>query len=108
MHSVKKRPVFSALICIGAIVGTGAPVFFMQSPPTEAFAVAAVFPPWWSDARVRSAVDPVGAISSTGRISTVVTVYGGADLRSQLRNAGAWLVLNPQLTGCGQRQESAA
>lgn len=90
----------TATILVTALVAV-----MISTPATSSFVVAAVFPPWWSAADVREAVDPLGATSSTGRTPNVVTVYGGADLQSRLRKAGAWLILDPRVLACGPRSE---
>ena len=97
---------FSAYAATIAVTTTSA--IFVATPPPSAFAVAAVFPPWWSAASVRLALDPIDATSSTGRMPTVVTVYGGPGLQQRLRSAGAWLILDPRLIDCGGRPETSA
>jgi len=89
-----------AAACAIVIALTAVPAAAAAARPVTPFAVAAVFPPWWSAARVRSAVVPVGEISATGRAATIVSVIGGADLSQRLRAAGAWLILNPEIVGC--------
>lgn len=105
-NSAKLLLNISAYAATIAVTTTSA--IFVATPPTSAFAVAAVFPPWWSAADVRLAVDPIDATSSTGRSPTVVTVYGGPGLQQRLRNAGAWLILDPRLIACGGRPETSA
>lgn len=91
------EPTVAALaILVSTIV-----VVLVSAPPASAFVVTAVFPPWWSAAEIRRVVTPIGAASSTGRTPNVVTVYGGADLQPQLRQAGVWLILDPRLLNCG-------
>lgn len=96
---------FEVLTYLALILGTAGISLVMAAPSTSAFVVAAVFPPWWSASDVRQAVDPIGATSSNGRMPNVVTVYGGADLQSRLRQAGAWLILDPRIGACGPRLE---
>ena len=85
------------------ILVSGAATIFMAEPSDSAFGVAAVFPPWWSADDVRKAVDPIGVAASSGRTPNVVTVYGygAGDLQLQLRQAGAWLILDPRVLACG-------
>lgn len=103
MNSTRSRPVLKAVACATAIALTAAPALAIAARPDTPFAVAAVFPPWWSAERVRAAVEPLGEISSMGRTATVVTVIGGGDLSQGLRSAGAWLILDPELAGCTPR-----
>ncbi len=98
----------SASLCAAAVLLTSAPALVMAARPAQAFAVAAVFPPWWSAGRVRAVVGPIGAIAAEGRLPTVVTVYGGGDLARSLSAAGAWLILDPTLAGCGRPPERTA
>ena len=84
-----------------AILASTAVVVIVSAPPASAFVVTAVFPPWWSAAEVRRVVTPIGAASSSGRTPNVVTIYGGVELQSQLRQAGVWLILDPRLLTCG-------
>jgi hypothetical protein len=85
------------------ILVTGVAAVLMAAPSDPAFGVAAVFPPWWSADDVRKAVDPIGAAASSGRTPNIVTVYGygAGDLQLQLRQAGAWLILDPRVLACG-------
>jgi hypothetical protein len=108
MTSSTGRPVLQTAACAAVIALTAAPAIALAARPATPFAVAAVFPPWWSAERVRAAVEPVGEISSTGRAATVVSVLGGADLAERLRSAGAWLILNPELVGCATRPGAEA
>jgi len=87
---------------IGMIAATAAPALAIAARPVQPFAVAAVFPPWWTGDRVRSAIDPMDAVTSEGRLATVVVVYGGSGLEQRLRTAGAWMILDPRIADCGQ------
>lgn len=80
-------------------------VVLVSAPPSSAFIVTAVFPPWWSTADVNRAVSPIGAQASSGRTPNVVTIYGGADLQASLRRAGVWLILDPRLLDCSPSPE---
>jgi hypothetical protein len=69
---------------------------FQIHPGTEVVAVA--FPPWWSTQRVfEAAASANAAIVTTTAIPTVLVVrpdkHGGL---TQLRDAGAWLAVDPQ------------
>jgi hypothetical protein len=85
------------------ILATAATSVVMAAPSDSTFGVAAVFPPWWSADDVRKALEPIGAVASSGRTANVVTVYGynAGDIQPQLRQAGAWLILDPRVLACG-------
>jgi hypothetical protein len=83
-----------------AVVISLAPALAVAARPEQPFAVAAVFPPWWSRARVETAVADIGVVTGHGRLGAVVSLTGGADLERQLKMAGAWAVLDPRLAGC--------
>lgn len=77
----------------------GAAVAFEAGPRTPR-QVAAVFPPWWSQARILEAARDAGAIAAIGGARNVVVVVADDDhLPSRLNAAGALLQLNPTLTG---------
>jgi hypothetical protein len=83
----------------------GAAVAFEAAPRTPR-QVAAVFPPWWSPARVFAAASDAGAITAIGGARNVVIVVADDDqLPARLNAAGALLQLNPSLTGlCAEDQ----
>ncbi|QTC92221.1 hypothetical protein IFJ75_04780 [Brevundimonas goettingensis] len=68
--------------------------------PTQPFAAAAVFPLWWSRQRVETAVADLAMTARPGRLPAVINVTGGATLHHQLREAGAWILLDPRLVTC--------
>jgi hypothetical protein len=63
---------------------------------------AAFFPPWWSAARAFEAAGSAGQVSQVGALSTILIVHSTErDLGARLREAGAWLVVNPiDLASC--------
>lgn len=83
----------------------GAAVAFDAAPRTPR-QVAAVFPPWWSPARVFAAASEAGAVTAIGGASNIVIVVADDDqLPARLNAAGALLQLNPSLTGlCAEDQ----
>ncbi|NBB51356.1 hypothetical protein GVN24_24020 [Rhizobium sp. CRIBSB] len=97
------RSLKRVVLCAGVVVLTAVPALAVAARPSQPFAVAAVFPPWWTATQARSAVDPLDQASSQGRFANVVIVYGAPGLQQRLRNAGAWLLLDPGLVGCTQR-----
>lgn len=77
----------------------GAAVAFEASPRSPR-QIAAVFPPWWPQARVLEAARDAGAITAIGGVRNIVVVVADDDaLPSRLNAAGALLQLNPTLTG---------
>ncbi|MBB5747688.1 hypothetical protein [Brevundimonas variabilis] len=88
-----------------AILASTVAVVLVSAPPSSAFVVTAVFPPWWSAAEIRQAVTPIGVAASVGRTGNIVTIYGGVDLQARLQRAGAWLILDPRLLNCGPSPE---
>jgi hypothetical protein len=59
--------------------------------------VAAVFPPWWNAARAITSAGTAGTAVRFGAFGFVVVVFS-AD-RAQLKSHGAWLLLDPVVTG---------
>lgn len=77
----------------------GAAVAF-EAAPRSPRQVAAVFPPWWPQARVLEAAREAGVITVVGGVRNVVIVVADDDyLPVRLNAAGAFLLLNPELTG---------
>lgn len=82
-----------ALASLVAVVALGA-------GPRTPRQVAAVFPPWWSSARIVAAAGQAGAITGFGGARNVVLVTAAdTDLPRRLNAAGALLQLDPVLTG---------
>ena len=77
------------------------PALAVAARPTQPFAAAAIFPPWWSRDRVEAAVADLGTVTRHGRLPAVVSLMGGEDLQQQLLKAGAWIVIDPRLAACG-------
>ena len=67
-------------------------------------AVVALFPPWWetTDAFMAAIGADVGHVVASGRWPSMVLIPAdGIDPRPRLREAGAWLLLEPTgLAGC--------
>ncbi|MFN3669013.1 MAG: hypothetical protein ACK4VY_06870 [Brevundimonas sp.] len=93
--------------CVATIVATATPGAPSGPPSFGPSVVAAVFPPWWSAERIRRAVDPLGAVGASGRLPTLVTVYGGRDLERNLRTVGAWFILKPRRAGVSRETAAA-
>jgi hypothetical protein len=74
-----------------------------QGVGSEGTVRAAVFPPWWNATRSFLAASAAGvAIIRTGAIPAILIVrLDHADSLARLRQAGVWLLLDPQaLGGC--------
>jgi hypothetical protein len=99
------RVLIELFASVMAILASTVAVVLVSAPPSAAFVVTAVFPPWWSAAEIDEAVTPMGVAASGGRTPNIVTIYGGADLQAQLRRAGVWLILDPRLLTCGPSPE---
>lgn len=94
------RSLLRLLLVGGAVALSLAPALAVAARPQQPFAAAAVFPPWWSPARIDAAVADIGAVTGHGRFAAVVALTGGADLEQRLKQAGAWAVVDPRLAGC--------
>lgn len=97
MFSLRKfrRVGISALVATATLI----PALSIAAQPRTPFAVAAVFPPWWSAQRVHAAAEAAGTVSQVGRWNTVV-VYGGTDLGARLTQVGAWAIVDPSIADC--------
>lgn len=56
--------------------------------------LAAVYPPWWSDARIAGAAASAGDIAAAGGVRNVLVIHGDpTGLAARVRRSGALLVL---------------
>lgn len=86
-----KRFLSGLLVCV-AIGASVTPAVVVAAAPRTPFAVAAVFPPWWSAERVEAAAGALGTIESRGAAPSVVVIVGDAGLEQRARRSGAvWL-----------------
>lgn len=72
--------------------------------PAGAEVAAVVFPPWWSAQQAMTASASANAtVIRTGVVPAILIVQlAGPDGLQRLRDAGAWLALDPQaIGGCG-------
>lgn len=67
-------------------------------PQHDSSTIAVIFPPWWTAQQSLLAAASAGAsIVRTGKIPAIVVVEPGArDGLKRLRDAGAWISLDPQ------------
>ncbi len=87
------------LIVISGLFGS-----IISGTPGQDGALAAVFPPWWSAARVFSAAAKAGDILDSGAVPFIPIVKSPKPgLGARLHAAGALLLLNPlDAGGCGR------
>lgn len=94
------RVVASVLATLSAIGVTAVMAVTVGSP--IAITIVAVFPPWWSAARVFQAAASAGEIVDVGRVPSMIVVRSDRSaLAARLRAAGALATLNADdLGGC--------
>lgn len=81
----------------------------VQAGPQSPREIAAVFPPWWSQAETLAAARRAGAVSAIGGWRNVVVVAADDDgLPRRLNTAGALLQLDPILSGLCNAPTDAA
>jgi len=85
----------AAALLLASVIAVAA-LSFRVRPGTEIVAVA--FPPWWSSQQVFEAAASADAtIVRTTAISTLLVVKPDSNAGlNRLRQAGAWLALDPQ------------
>jgi len=84
----------TGLIALFGIIASLPPV------PAQTTTLMAVFPPWWTASHVWQAAESAGYVVGVGGRSWAVVVHSPSnDLVSRLRQAGAWLVLDPRGLG---------
>jgi len=65
------------------------------APRPDDRVMAAVYPPWWSDARIGGAAASAGAIAAGGGVRNVVLIQAEAPgLAARVRRTGALLLLD--------------
>jgi hypothetical protein len=87
------------LLLLASALGIG----WIGLRPAVGAPVAAIFPPWWNAERVfAAAASAGGAIVREGAWPSILVVSAAdGDLPHRLREAGAWLLVNPTaLDGC--------
>ena len=90
---------------IGAAFLTLAPIVSASAAPRDPARAAAVFPPWWTAMQAGAAA---GDVAGMGGAPFVVIVRGAPEtLTAQLRQAGAWLILEPNSFGLCEAKEPA-
>lgn len=82
------------------------PLFFALSvAPSQSNVLAAMFPPWWSDAEIMASAAEAGFPLKLGAARWILLVRRReADLRARLHAAGALFVFDPSVsTICGHQ-----
>lgn len=93
--SIKRAWRASSMLLAASFVAIAA---LSLKPQRDSSTVAVVFPPWWSTQQSLLAAASAGAsIVRTSSIPAIVVVEPGAnDGLKRLRDAGAWVSLDPQ------------
>jgi hypothetical protein len=89
------------LPALGLLAASVVASAWLSLRPSDDHFVAAVFPPWWGEARSIAAVaDAGGAIVGWGALSSVVLARSdGSDFVARLHAAGAMFLLDPSPLG---------
>jgi hypothetical protein len=98
------------LPALGLLAASFAGLCWLELQPVDENFVAAVFPPWWSEARSIAAVTAAdGAILGWGRPrSIVITRSNHPGFAERLHDAGAVLLIEPSyLSGCSTSTRKA-
>jgi hypothetical protein len=83
---------------LGSLIGA---LGLSMQPPASGL-VALFFPPWWGAAKSMLAAAADGSVVRFGALPFIVIIAPDSDAPAgQIRQSGAWLVLNPQFGGCG-------
>jgi hypothetical protein len=95
-----------AAAATGQVLLIGAAILASLYPATGAAAsadpshVAAIFPPWWPQARAIAAAGSAGDILGVGAAPFVILVHGDpATLQRKARSAGALIVFSSERAG---------
>ncbi len=89
-----RRFVTGVVLCV-AIGASVAPAIAVAGAPRTPFAVAAVFPPWWSADRIDAAANALGVIDARGAVPNIVVIIGDAGLEQRARRSGALWLADP-------------
>jgi hypothetical protein len=82
-------PVLAFLAFTAPVVALGA------GPGPHARSVAAVYPPWWGDARIGQAAASAGAIAAGGGLRNVILVSGEpGQIAERARRSGALFLID--------------
>jgi hypothetical protein len=98
MTGIGRRPLLVAVLVLCCSVLALAA---LQAQPRDGDDVAAIFPPWIDGSEAIGRIGAAGgALVRTGITESILVVHGeGADFAARLRQAGAWLVVDPVAFG---------
>jgi len=88
---------------LGLLAASFAASCWLALRPVDPHFVAAVFPPWWSEARsIAAVVSAEGALVGRGGLASIVVTRSDLpDFDARLRQAGALVLLEPsRLLSC--------
>jgi hypothetical protein len=95
-------PAWVGIVSVACLGGFGLFAALMSGPGSGP--VAAIFPPWWTEARALEAAARAGPVLRIGMANIVLVLPDAANGRSRLWRAGAWLLLTPRgFAGCAAR-----
>ncbi|MCC5976750.1 MAG: hypothetical protein JJU21_01685 [Salinarimonas sp.] len=98
-----------ALLLLFGLATLGAPLALIAGPKDASDGIAVIFAPWIDEATAMSRVgDAGGAVIRAGGAGFVsVVMPQSPDFAQNIRAAGAWLLLDPQVVGvCSTTTES--
>ncbi|ESR24214.1 hypothetical protein [Lutibaculum baratangense] len=91
--------------CAGAAMASATLAVALAAPvPSDARAVAAVFPPWWTVERAYAAASDAGHVLGPGMWRNVLVLRPSEDLASRLSAMGAWIVVDADMLGCSPQE----
>lgn len=83
-----------------AVIASAGLAAMLPAAPANAVTLAAVFPPWWSQAQVWRAALSTGDVVDVGGSRFVLVLHSSASgLAARLCRAGALLILDPLAMG---------
>lgn len=98
--SPSRRLIERGLVAAGAACATLVMTLSAVAAPADADRIAAVFPPWWSNARAAQAAAAAGDLAGAGALPSILIVSSRQPgLSARLRRAGAVAQLSPGLAG---------
>lgn len=90
-----------AFLLVFALLTLAAPLALVAGPKDTGEGVAVVFAPWIDEATAMSRVGEAGgAVIRAGNLGFIsVAMPASPDFADDIRKAGAWLLLDPQVIG---------
>lgn len=76
------------------LLGSAIVLLIGAAPRAGERTLAAVYPPWWSDARIGGAAASAGDIAAAGGVRNIIIIHGEpSDLARRAARSGALIVL---------------